>query len=71
MFSSSIIIELFPWNTVEMAGGYIYVTELELDRTTSMPKSVLRFFGGKGSGASIWYWASTTLVLPNEMTAKS
>ena len=39
------------------------VTELELDRTTSAPKSVLHLFGGSGSGALIWNWASTALVL--------
>ena len=29
-----------------------------------------RTIGGKGSGASIWNWVSTTLVLPNEMIVR-
>ena len=48
----------------------MYVTELELDRTTSVPKSVLHLFDGLGSGASIWNWASTAVILPNETTVQ-
>ena len=45
----------------------IYVTELELDRTTSMSKSVLRLFGGTDAFTNQATTAglSTSLVLPN------
>ena len=36
--------------------------ELKVDRTTRVPKSVLRLSSGLGSGASIWNWASIALV---------
>ena len=33
-----------------------------VDRSTSGPKSVLRFCTGKGSGFPVWNWVSTALV---------
>ena len=53
-------------------GGTIHVTELKLDRTTRVPKSVLHLvLVDKGQVPRSGIGASTTLVLPNEMTMKS
>ena len=53
-------------------GGTIHVTELKLDRTTRVPKSVLHLvLVDKGQVPRSGIGASTTLVLPNEMMMKS
>ena len=57
-------------NTGDMYCVCMDVTELTLDRNTSVPKSVLCLFSGKGSGASIWNWASISLVLPDNMKVR-
>ena len=50
----------------------IYVTELKLDRSTSVPKFVLYLvLVDKGQLPRSGIGASTTLVLPQEMMMKS